>query len=159
MQIDENIKVHQLMAKKVIVGKPDNTFSEALELFSEYNLHHLPIVDEGDKLLGIVSSNDLSKKFRETAMQKDVFTKDALNAQVNLSDIMTKEVVTMKPDDLVKDMVKILDEKRFSSILVVNDDNTIAGIVTNKDVVHFLNLFYNKYNEPRGTGGGVFGGQ
>lgn len=163
MEIDENFKVHQVMTDRVTVGKTSNTFYEALELFSKFNLHHLPIVDDDNKLLGIVSSNDLSKKFRETAMQKDVFTKEALNDQVSLSTLMTKDVVTVKREDLVKDLVSKLDENRFSSIMVVEDDNTVAGIVTNKDIIHFLNLVFSKKIDSSrgssfGTGGGVFGG-
>ncbi|MEX2589353.1 MAG: CBS domain-containing protein, partial [Chitinophagales bacterium] len=135
MYIEENTKVHQLMAKRVTVAKPDNKFSEALELFQTYKLRHLPIVDDNDVLLGIVSSNDLSKKFAEVAMQKDVFTNADLNKNLKLEDIMTRNVVTMHPDDLIKDMTKILDENNISSVLVTDDDNKVVGIVTDKDLV------------------------
>lgn len=154
MYIDDKTKVHQLMAKRVIVGNLDNTAYEAYKLFQEYNLHHLPIVDKDEKLVGIVSSNDLIKNFSSIAFEANDFNKEKLNKELKLSDIMTKNPITMGPDDLIKDMVVILDEKGFNSILVTDEDDKIVGIVTSKDLVHFLNLLYNKLDKlSRGSFG------
>lgn len=154
MYLAENIKVHQLMARRVTVGKKNNKFSEALRLFQEYNLRHLPIVDDNDVLLGMVSATDLFKKFAEASLKEDVASFKDLNDSVKLEDIMTTEMITVGPEDLIKDMAAKLDENRISSVVVVDGDKRVVGIVTDKDVVHFLNLMMNQMDRlSRGSWG------
>jgi len=55
-----------------------------------------------------------------------------------VKDIMTKDVITVSPDSMLKDVGKILREKRISGIPVVNADGKIAGVVTVNDILRIL---------------------
>ncbi len=50
-------------------------------------------------------------------------------------DIMTKEVITIKPDATVKELAKLLIEHKISGVPVVDEDGNIAGIVTENDLI------------------------
>jgi CBS domain-containing protein len=52
-----------------------------------------------------------------------------------LSSIMTKNVVTVKPSDSLEVVKNLLFEKHFHHLPVINDDNTLAGILTSWDLI------------------------
>jgi CBS domain-containing protein len=55
-------------------------------------------------------------------------------------DIMTKDVITVKTDTPIINVLKLIAEHNISGLPVVEDDMTLVGIVSEKDV---LSLFYN----------------
>ncbi|MHC4316463.1 MAG: CBS domain-containing protein [Planctomycetota bacterium] len=59
---------------------------------------------------------------------------------LNAKDIMTKRVITVKTDTPIYDALKLLASHAISGLPVVDDDMTLVGIVSEKDV---LSLFYN----------------
>ena len=50
-------------------------------------------------------------------------------------DIMTKEVITIKPEATVKELAKLLTDNKISGVPVVDEDGNIAGIVTENDLI------------------------
>ncbi|MGM0471135.1 MAG: CBS domain-containing protein [Bacillota bacterium] len=63
-------------------------------------------------------------------------------------DIMTKNVVTIHQDETIKDVAEVLSEHEFSGLPVVNDDQEVVGMITEKDLIirdkklHFPNYIY-----------------
>lgn len=55
-----------------------------------------------------------------------------------IKEIMTKDVITISQDALLKETGKILKEKRISGLPVVDENNKIVGIITLTDILHFL---------------------
>lgn len=51
-------------------------------------------------------------------------------------DIMTREVISVKSQDLVEDVIKILMEKNISGVPVVDDEEHVIGIVTEGDLIY-----------------------
>ncbi|HTX44300.1 MAG TPA: CBS domain-containing protein [Methanocella sp.] len=56
---------------------------------------------------------------------------------MKIADIMTKDVITCKPADVIRDVVKLMSEKDISGIPVVEGDK-VAGIVTEADIMRLL---------------------
>jgi len=70
-----------------------------------------------------------------------------------VKDIMTKDVITVSPDAMLKDVGKILREKRISGIPVVETGGKIAGIVTVNDILRILEEIYQWQDlEKKATG-------
>ena len=57
---------------------------------------------------------------------------------VKAKDIMKKNVITVKPETSIQEAIRILVDNRITGLPVVNDDMTLAGIVSEKDVLRFL---------------------
>jgi CBS domain-containing protein len=68
--------------------------------------------------------------------------------QVKVKDIMTKEVVSAKPDTLIYEAMRLLRESQITGMPVVEDDMTLVGVITEKDV---LRLFYAEEDEKNKT--------
>ena len=71
-----------------------------------------------------------------------------LKAKVKVKDIMTKEVVSAKPDTPIYEAMRLLRENEITGMPVVEDDMTLVGVITEKDV---LRLFYAEEDEKNKT--------
>ncbi|MCD8306600.1 MAG: IMP dehydrogenase [Prevotella sp.] len=93
---------------------------DALAMMSEYHIGGIPVVDDGNRLVGIVTNRDLR-------FQKDV------NRLID--EVMTKEnlIVTHQQTDL-ESASQILMEHRIEKLPVVDDDNRLIGLITYKDI-------------------------
>lgn len=79
----------------------------------------IPVLDDNGVLVGIVTNRDLR------------FVKDDSKT---LGDIMTKEVITVKPDVSDEEALKLMDEHRIEKLPVVDDGNKLVGLITFKDI-------------------------
>ncbi len=59
LETDKPEVVGHLMTRPVVTAYQDQALAEVMPLFSRHGFHHLPVVDRGDKLVGIISEHDL----------------------------------------------------------------------------------------------------
>ncbi|MFN8287870.1 MAG: CBS domain-containing protein [Chitinophagales bacterium] len=128
-----------IMTTSPVVANPFNNFSQVLRLFTEFPIHHLPIVDVNNKLIGIVSSNDLPKVFLQLSKKdpKISLDLDVIDREINLPDIMTPNPITVSSTDTIDVVAKIFAAKKFLALPVV-DNGILVGIVSLKDVVSIM---------------------
>lgn len=128
--------VSSLMTKNVIIASLDSKLETVLEFFNTYKVQHLPVTFN-DKLLGVLSINDVLDFISSNYLNGTAKTFDDLKSMFSIKDIMTENPVTIKENDSIDAAIKILSSASFQSVLVTNEGNLI-GIVTNKDLVKFL---------------------
>lgn len=99
--------------------EPDSTVRQALEIMAEYRISGLPVV-KGTQLVGIVTNRDV------------VFVEDM---DILVSEVMTSEkLVTVPSGTNLEQAKKILHENRIEKLLVVDEANTLKGLITIKDI-------------------------
>lgn len=134
-------KISDLMSRNILTGHVKNSFTHTMRLFDEMPFHHLPIVNEKTKLIGILSSNDMLKALtRQTVLLKEM-NQENLNAALDISEIMTSNPITISPDSTIKEAIAIFCENEIHALPVVKDDN-LVGIITSND------LLKNSYRFP-----------
>lgn len=133
--------VSTIMTLSPVVATTATKFSQVLRLFTEFPVHHLPIVDDNNDLIGIVSSNDLSKVFVNLFNRTEKITMEAGNVdrEVNIADIMTRNPYTIRSSDSIHTAAKIFADKKFLSLPVV-DNNKLVGILSAKDIIGYIAL-------------------
>ena len=125
------------MTGAVIVANVHNTFDQVMEFFTTYKIQHLPVADD-DRLIGIISINDMLN-FMSGIIKEDVsITHFNLNKRFKISEVMTHDPVTVEPDSSQKDVLEILAEGKFQAVPVVKE-GIILGIITNKDITRIYN--------------------
>jgi CBS domain-containing protein len=126
---------------QVITLSPENTIHEALFLMQKNDIKRIVVVNDGNIPVGIVTERDIGK-----FLQNDK-TSRALD-QIQLGEIMSRNLFTV-----TKDMQEILvqcairmDAFQVSSIIIVDDDGRLGGIVTKSDLVkNFASKFTGVY--------------
>lgn len=111
-------------SKKVIAIHPDPSIREALTLLANHNIGVLVVVDQTQQPVGIFSERDF---IRASAKDEGIFS-------LLVSDLMTREVITVRPQDEVKFVAHIMTEKRIRHLPVM-EQGKLVGIVSIGDVV------------------------
>lgn len=114
-------RVEELMSDQVITMRPDETVQRARDMMGRRDLRHIPVVDEGGVVLGILSDRDLLSAFGRDA--------DAI------SSVMTKDPLTVFSDTPAYEAAALMIHHRFGALPVIDADRKIVGIVTETDLL------------------------
>ncbi|MEQ1598842.1 MAG: CBS domain-containing protein [Methylotenera sp.] len=110
--------------KEIISISPDRPVFDALIILAEYKIGALAVM-QGDKLVGIFSERDYA---REVVLQ------GRSSKSTAIAEVMTANVITGKPSDLVDTAMRIMSEKRFRHLPVVEGEKVI-GMLSLGDLV------------------------
>lgn len=99
---------------------PDKSVAEADALMAEYKISGVPVVDEGKKLVGIITNRDM--RFITDMSQK-------------VSDVMTPApLFTAKVGTTLDEAAKVLQEHKVEKLPLVDEENVLQGLITIKDI-------------------------
>jgi CBS domain-containing protein len=110
--------------KEIISISPDRPVFDALVILAEYKIGALAVM-QGDKLVGIFSERDYA---REVVLQ------GRSSKSTAIAEVMTSNVITGKPSDLVDTAMRVMSEKRFRHLPIV-DGEKILGMLSLGDLV------------------------
>ncbi|MFC3812882.1 CBS domain-containing protein [Lacihabitans lacunae] len=113
--------------KQILSVKPDTTVYDALFIMAENNVGAL-LVMENDKLVGIFSERDYARKG---------IIKDRKAKSTPMSEVMTANVFTVKPEMNIVDCMELMSSKKFRHLPVVVEDKVI-GVLSVGDIVTAL---------------------
>lgn len=108
--------VRDVMSHEINWIRDDTSIEDAAQLMITEKITHIPVVNDNDKLAGIVTAWDISKAV-------------ALNFN-KLEEIMTKDVITAWPDDSIEISAQKMRKYNISSLPVVDDTGRVIGIIT-----------------------------
>jgi CBS domain-containing protein len=100
---------------------------DAIAMMADKNIGALPVV-ENDRLIGIVSERDYSRK---------VILKGKSSKETRVEEIMTRDLVTVEPSDTVVDCMRVMTEKRVRHLPVM-EGAKMVGVLSIGDLVKWL---------------------
>jgi CBS domain-containing protein len=112
--------VSDLMTTNLLTIKASETISEAHTEMQIGIVRHLPVVDDRNRLVGVVSDRDLLGALASRKGKK-------------VADVMTRHVVTTQADAPAAEAANMMLDHKISSVLVVDDQETLIGMVTQTD--------------------------
>jgi CBS domain-containing protein len=112
-----DLTVSDLMTTNLITIKASEPLQEARADMEIGVIRHLPVIDDRGRLVGVVSDRDLLASRRAH----------------RVADVMTREVITTRADAPAVDAATTMLDNKISSVLVVNDDEQLVGMVTQTD--------------------------
>ncbi len=128
--------ISSIMTPNPITVHPKDKLSYIKELLDKKNIHHLPVIQEGE-LVGMLSKSDLllmqKKQFNQ---YDDILEKSRLNA-FHVEDIMTTGLAKVAPNDSIAAVLKVFQRNLFHAVLVMEKDK-LVGIVTTFDIINQL---------------------
>ena len=146
------MKVLELMAPRPITADPKTPLREILKLMLRYHLNDVLIVDGQQKVVGIVTYSDLSRKLLPTERELMEHEEYMTNPQsmegrftditnVPVDEIMTRNVITVSPDLEVLKAGATMTAHRVKQLPVVRN-HEVVGIISHTDIGWGLMMQY-----------------
>jgi CBS domain-containing protein len=129
--------ISQLMTTHVRTLDVNAKLSEARRVLSQERIHHLPIVEHG-AVVGLLSSRDLVGILREAEAGGSESVDAVLDRSSSIRRAMSKPLVTLRPDDPLERAIDLIADGSIHSLLVLDADRRLAGIVTDTDLLDYL---------------------
>jgi CBS domain-containing protein len=137
------IHVRDVMSKNVLSITKFESIVRVANILSEKNISGLPVVDKENKVIGIITQADILSM---VGVSREHTFKDLLKYMLgeplrerkigdHVGDIMTSPAFTIKPDANIAEAVRIMTERRIRRLTVVDDKNTLIGIITRADIL------------------------
>jgi len=129
--------VKDWMIKDVITVAPKSPMLEAHKLMREKRIRRMPVVKKG-KVVGIITRSDVRQAEPSDATSLNVWEINYLLSRLRVSDIMTKDVLTIGPEDSIKMAASMLHDNQIGALPVVDHDGKLVGILTESDIFKIL---------------------
>src|SRR5436190_10746447 len=110
-----------IMTRKVYTIRPEASAQAAAQLLDQHRISGLPVVEEGNDIIGIVTEADIISKVDKEGLR--------------VSDIMSIEVTSVNEETPVSEIALLLTERKIKRVPVVQDGK-LVGIVSRADIVH-----------------------
>jgi CBS domain-containing protein len=141
--------VREFMIYNVIKVKPETSVKEVLKILVDKEIGGMPICDDHDALLGMVSDGDILRTIKpiesqiyglglymEYLAEHNLQTRIKEIADVEIIKIAKiKGLITVYPDDEIDYAVKLLSKHHFKKLPVVNRNNRVIGVISRGDVL------------------------
>ena len=119
----------------------DASITDAIALMHDKGLRRLPVV-EGGKAVGIITKSDISTVSPTKATTLSIYEVNYLLSKTLVKDVMTKNPITISPDDLLEEAAVLMRANGISGLIVVDDDKNVIGIITESNIFDaFIEMF------------------
>lgn len=146
------ITASDIMETNIICINPDTDITRAVEVLLKNHINGVPVVDEGEELVGILCQSDLIFQQKEVpippiftildgiiplASSKKLDDEFQKISATKVSDAMVTQVTTVSPDTPVSEIATLMVEKHFHTIPVL-DGKKLVGIIGKEDILKTL---------------------
>lgn len=129
------LTVGDLMTREVVTLAEDDTLADARSCMERGRIRHLPVV-RGERLVGLVTHRDLLAASFSVFAQVSVKEERRLFRQIPVHELM-HDAFAVPPTMRVRDAARVMLDKQYGCLPVVDGDGNLLGIVTDAD---FLRL-------------------
>ncbi len=134
-----NKKVKDVMTENPIYSNINEGVVKAFEILLKHKISCLPVLDENNKLVGIITSTDIGYN-----LIIDKYTMDT-----KVSEVMTTNVITISPENTLFEAIQKMDEyghkkEIINQLPVVDENNNLIGIISDGDIIRELSKNLNK---------------
>lgn len=125
------MNLEMIMSTDLITVKPGDTLETARNIMHDKKIHHLPVLDDNEKLVGLVTLTNV-------LAATDSILRDPESrihaTEILLEDIMVRDIVTVTEFASLRQAALFLEKHRIGCLPVVTD-GVLRGIVTDTDFV------------------------
>lgn len=141
------MKVRDFMITKVFTVKPSDTVKELLDILNSNRIGGVPVVDDKDQLVGMVSDGDVLRYLAPKPLGiaglvyiiEDGEIEDVVHEKLDtpVKDIMTRRnLLFVSPDEEFDKTIRLLSRHHFKKLPVVNGAGRVIGVLSRGDIIH-----------------------
>jgi len=136
-------RVKGVMTSNVVAVRSAASFKEIVDALAEYKVSAVPVVGEGNVVVGVVSEADLLHKLelatsdlhRRLLDRRGVRTAKAKAAGDTAEALMTAPAITIGPEAPIGEAARLMEHERVKRLPVVNEEGRLIGIVSRRDLL------------------------
>jgi acetoin utilization protein AcuB len=133
--------VKERMTRNPITIRPDMPVTEAQALLKREHIHHLPVLDKDDRLVGIVAEKDLLYASPSPATTLSVYEMTSLLSKLKVEKVMTTKLITVTEDVPIEEAARVMADSSIGGLPVMRG-RVLVGIITESDLFRvFIELF------------------
>ena len=134
--------VSERMATDLITIGPDSTIAEAKDEMSKISIRHLPVIDDKGLLIGIVTDRDMRDAMPSSLLEKKDYQETlAKILKHQISEIMTKDPITIYGYFTIQDALLAIQKKKVGALPVIDDQGYLKGLLSTRDLLSaFINV-------------------
>ena len=129
-----------IMAEHLVKATPNMLATQVESLMDSYNIHHIPVLDDDGKILGIISMSDiLQLQNNFTLFKKDQCEDENRRFLSTLlaEEIMTENPITLNVDNTIEHAVEIFLDNQFRAIPILRNGHCV-GMITPYDILRAI---------------------
>ncbi|MEK6592568.1 MAG: CBS domain-containing protein [Pseudomonadota bacterium] len=115
--------VRDRMSKHPVTIRADADYKKALSLMQDHAMHHVPVLDAGNRLAGVLAERDLL-----------LAATHYLQSNIEVAEVMHRNVVTVSPDMPISEAAKLMVNHNIGGLPVVDGEQHVVGIITESDI-------------------------
>jgi CBS domain-containing protein len=133
--------VKDVMTTRVVALRKTADFKEIVSVLRRYRVSACPVIDDSDRVLGVVSEADLLYKQTEPDRPPALLRfrwrldEEYKSKAMTAGQLMTSPAVSVQPGLPVVDAARLMQDRLVKRLPVVNYDGQLIGIVTRSDVL------------------------
>lgn len=160
MRATESLLVQQLMTTPVATVRGDCPLAEAAHLMVSRRISGIPVVDEEEHLVGLVTEADFLRAMGLPGHHPTHSLWQTLESlfqhhdQVRepegvVADLMVTDVITMHPGQTLHEVLDVMKKHRIKRVVVTDAERHVVGMLTRSDLVR---VFFDRFSKPHGAG-------
>ena len=127
-------RVRDLMSREVVTLRRNDALSAVDHVMEARRIRHMPILDDQDAVVGIVSQRDVFFNALVRALGFGAAASGKVLDALLVKEIMTTDVVTTTPDTPLRQAAELMCDRKIGCLPVI-DDGSLVGILTEGDFV------------------------
>lgn len=127
-------RVRDLMSSEVVTLRRNDQLSIADDVMRLGRIRHLPVLDDDEQLVGIVSQRDLFRGALARALGYGAHAQQKILGQLLVKEVMTNDPITIAPDAPLAEAARLMLERKVGALPVV-EAGRLVGILTESDFV------------------------
>ena len=132
--------VSRSMTRNVITVDQEAGILDAQELMTQNKIRHLPIVNDDQQLVGIVTDRDIRSALPFRFFDAPQKEREKIGA-LKVKDIMTKDPISISPTYTIQDALLMIQNSKVGALPVVDDNHCLKGIISVRDLLRaFINV-------------------
>ncbi|MGW1957865.1 CBS domain-containing protein [Streptomyces sp. NPDC001920] len=142
-------KVGSVMTLDVVRAAYGTPFKEVARMLADHRISGLPVVDEDQKVLGVISETDLmvrqaqapdpfeppKRRFRFSGLTRTARRQAAKARARTAGQLMTEPAVTVRADATIVEAARTMAQRRIERLPVVDEEERLVGMVTRRDLL------------------------
>ena len=145
-------RVGDIMSTDVVTVSPDTPVYQIARLMSQYDISGLPVVDENERVLGVITELDMIVRNTRFKVPNFIMVLDSIIyletpkhfqerlqhvLGVTAREIMSQPAVTIAPDATIEELAGLMVDRRMNPLPVVENDR-LVGIISRSDIIRLM---------------------